>query len=61
MRNGMIGMGTLSLALAAWTAWQVHAFKPWPESILWGLGFGAAIWLVFALAFSFNRWARKKR
>ena len=55
-----MGMTALSLALTGWTAWQIHAFKPWSESILWGLGFGIAIWLVFGLAYAFNRWARGK-
>ena len=53
-------MVAVSLALTMWTAWQIHAFKPWLDSILWGLGFGVAIWLVFGLAYSFTRWARKK-
>lgn len=59
-RNGLIGMIAVSLALTLWTAWQIHAFKPWLDSILWGLGFGIAIWLVFGLAYLFTRWARKK-
>ncbi len=59
-RSGLMGMTALSLALTGWTAWQIHAFKPWSESILWGLGFGIAIWLVFGLAYAFNRWARGK-
>ncbi len=59
-QTGMIGMTAVSLVLAGWTAWQIHDFKPWPESILWGLGFGVAIWLVFGLAYAFNRWARGK-
>ena len=59
-RSGLIGMTALSLVLTGWTAWQIHEFKPWSESILWGLGFGVAIWLVFGLAYAFSRWARGK-
>ncbi len=60
-RSGMIGMTAVSLTLMGWTAWQIHSFKPWAESILWGLGFGIAIWLVFGLTYTFNRWVRRKK
>jgi len=59
MRSGITGMTALSLALGGWTAWQVHAARPWGESLLWGLGFGAGIWLVFGLAYAFTSRMRR--
>jgi len=48
-----------SLACAAWTGWQVSQFKPPLESILWGILFGATIWLVAGFAYAINRWIRR--
>ncbi|GAB4533132.1 MAG: hypothetical protein Fur0018_22240 [Anaerolineales bacterium] len=59
MRTGLTGMSALSLTLGGWTAWQVHLTRPWGESLLWGLGFALAIWLVFGLAFAFTSRLRR--
>ncbi len=58
-RTGLYILTFVSLVLAAWTTWQVSSALSPLESILWGLGFGASIWLVFALVFVVNRWLRR--
>lgn len=59
--TGLKTIAVLSLLVAAWTAWQLSKALPWWESILWGLGFGASIWLVFYLAFRLQVWLRRDR
>ena len=47
-KTGLIAMTIVSLALAVWVAWQViSAENNIGKGILWGVIFGASIWLVF--------------
>ncbi|MCA9970817.1 MAG: hypothetical protein KC425_11415 [Anaerolineales bacterium] len=59
--RGMQAMILLSLVLAGFMAWQLHPTEGWGRAILWGLGFGAAIWLVFGASLAFNYWMRGRR
>lgn len=50
----------LSIGMAVFVIWQLFPVIGW-ESVLWGLGFGAAIWGVFAITYYFNVWIRGRR
>ena len=58
--SGMRVMTLVSLALAVFVGWQLYPTEG-AKAILWGFGFGAGIWLVFALSLAFNVWMRGKR
>ncbi len=59
MRNGMIIVGMASLGMAILTAWEVIPVRGWLEGILWGLLFGALIWVIFFGMYWFNRLIRR--
>ena len=40
-------MTIVSVVLAVWVGWQVAAVDTLLNGILWGLGFGGSLWLVF--------------
>jgi hypothetical protein len=47
-KTGLIAMTIVSVALAGWVAWQVISVEDnIGKGILWGVIFGASIWLVF--------------
>jgi uncharacterized protein (TIGR03382 family) len=48
-----------SIACALWTGWQVSLFRPLPDAILWGIIFGATIWLAAGLMYAVNRLFRR--
>jgi hypothetical protein len=54
-------LAAVSILLAVWTTWQLSQQTSFFESILWGLGFGASIWLVAGFTFLVTRWLRPKR
>jgi len=56
-QSGLQVMGFVSLALAAFMVWQLYPTEGW-MSLLWGLGFGLAIWGVFGVSLIFNTWMR---
>ena len=59
MRKG-IGIITItSIGMAVLTAWEVIPQKGWLEGILWGLLFGAFIWVIFFGMIAFNRLLRR--
>ncbi len=60
-RVGLRFMALLSLVLAIYMAWQLWPSEGPLGSILWGLGFGAAIWGVFGLSLAFNKYVRRRR
>lgn len=57
---GLRGMLVLSLVLAGFIVWQLYPSEGLLRSLLWGLGFGIAIWAVFYLSFAFNTWVRRR-
>ncbi len=61
MRSGIIIIAIASLAMAGLTAWQVIPSRGWLEGILWGLLFGALIWVIFFGNLLLNRFLRRKR
>ena len=40
-------MTIVSVTLAVWVGWQVAVVDTLLNGILWGLGFGGSLWLVF--------------
>ncbi|MFZ0546657.1 MAG: hypothetical protein WAM60_14520 [Candidatus Promineifilaceae bacterium] len=57
-RGGLIAVGVASLLLAAWTTIQSMKVSDFGESLLWGLGFGASIWVIFGFVFVLNKFLR---
>ncbi len=55
MRSGIRVIAIASLGMAILTAWEVIPQKGWLEGILWGLLFGALIWVIFFGMYLFNR------
>ena len=61
MRTGLTIVTVVSAGMAVLTAWMTIPAIGWLEGLLWSLGFGAAVWLVFIGFFYFNRVVRGKR
>jgi hypothetical protein len=59
MRRGLIIITLTSIGMAVLTAWEVVPVKGWMEGILWGLLFGALIWVIFFGMIFFNRFMRR--
>ncbi len=59
MRSGIITIAITSVVLAVLIAWQVIPSRGWLEGILWGLLFGALIWIIFFGNILINRFLRK--
>jgi hypothetical protein len=57
-RGGMIALGIVSLLLVAWVTFQGMKVNDFGESLLWGLGFGASIWVIFVVVFAVNKFLR---
>ena len=60
-QTGLKAIGALSLGLAAFVTWQLYPSEGLAGSMVWGLGFGAALWLVFFGSLAFNTWIRGNR
>ena len=60
-RTGRIIMTVGSLALVVFMTVQLRPALGLGEALLWGIGFGVAIWGVFLLSYAFNRWMRRRR
>lgn len=58
MRTGLIIVTVISIGMAVLTAVTTIPAIGWAEGLLWSLGFGGAVWLVFAGYFYFNRFVR---
>ncbi|MBN1149019.1 MAG: hypothetical protein JXA78_17305 [Anaerolineales bacterium] len=61
MRTGLILVTVISIGMAILTAWTTIPAIGWGEGLLWAVGFGVAVWLVFIGFFLFNRLVRRKR
>jgi type IV secretory pathway TrbD component len=60
-RTGRIIMIIGSLALVIFMTYQLAPALGLGEALLWGFGFGVAIWGVFFLSYAFNRWVRRRK
>jgi len=60
-QTGFRAIWVISLLLAAFMVWQLWPAEGPIIAILWGVGFGAAIWGVFFLSLAFNTWVRGRR
>ncbi|HEY3344744.1 MAG TPA: hypothetical protein VGJ97_07440 [Anaerolineaceae bacterium] len=58
-KNGLTAVAIISVLLAIWEGVQVSQFRGPLESILWGLIFGATIWVIAGFAYVINRWIRR--
>jgi hypothetical protein len=58
-KNGIRIIAVVSILLAVWEGYQVSQFRGTLESIMWGLIFGATIWLIAGFAYFFTRWIRR--
>jgi hypothetical protein len=61
MRSGLIVVSILSVGLTILIAKTTVPAIGWGEGLLWAIGFGAAIWVVFFGYYLFNRLVRNKR
>jgi hypothetical protein len=57
-RGGLIVLAVVTLLLAGWITVQGMEVNGFGESLLWGLGFAASIWVVFGLVFFVNKFLR---
>lgn len=60
-RTGLTIIILFGLGFAAFVTWQLAPSQGLGSALLWGLGFGAAFWVVFGLALAFNTWVRRRR
>lgn len=58
-KSGIMMIGLLSVGFAIFMIWQLIPSEGWISAILWGLGSAAAIWIIFLLAFGFNKLVRR--
>lgn len=58
MRTGLIVIAVLSVGMAAFTIWQTYEVLPLIDSIRYGLVRGVSIWVIFGIAYTFNRFVR---
>ena len=54
-KTGLKILAVISILLAVFEAWQISSFKSPLESILWGIAFGASIWVIVGIYFAFTR------
>ena len=59
MRTGIIIISITSIAMAVLTAIQAIPIKGWVGGILWGIAFGAFIWVLFYGMIFINRLLRR--
>lgn len=58
-RSGLVMMALLSVGFAAFMIWQLSPTEGLGRAILWGVGSAAALWVVFGIAFGFNKLVRR--
>ncbi len=62
MRTGLIIITVVSIGVGIFMGRAVYQIDHnIQEGILWGLGFGGAIWAIFIIALLFNRFVRGNR
>jgi len=58
-KTGLIIVAVVTVALVAFLAYTFIPALGLVEGILWALGFGASIWIVFGGFYAFNKFVRK--
>jgi uncharacterized membrane-anchored protein len=61
MRTGLIVVTVISIGLTILIARTTVPAIGWGEGLLWAIGFGAGVWLVFIGYYLFSRFLRRKR
>jgi formate/nitrite transporter FocA (FNT family) len=61
MRTGLIVVTVISVGLTILIAKTTVPAIGWGEGLLWAIGFGVGIWVVFIGYYLFNRLVRNKR
>lgn len=61
MRTGLTIVTVMSVGMMALTGYYTIRALGWGEGLLWTVGFGVAIWLVFFGFLYFNLYIRKKK
>jgi len=60
MKTGIYVVTAASILMAVLTTWQsLEGGLPWLDSILYGLLFGALVWVIFYFSQLFFRWLRQ--
>ena len=59
-RTGLILITVISLLVAVFMGWNASTAENigWGEALLWGLGFGVSIWVIFVVSMLFFGWIR---
>lgn len=60
MRTGLLIVTLVSVGMAAFTIWQTYDVLPFMESLRYGLVRGGSLWVIFGIAYAFNRFVRGK-
>ncbi|MEA4909384.1 MAG: hypothetical protein GYA17_04305 [Chloroflexi bacterium] len=61
MSTGIKVIALCSIVMAVLTAWQVVPALGWVEGLLWSLGYGVMVWMVFGVMLFVFRLLRKAR
>jgi hypothetical protein len=59
-RTGMLTNSVISLALAIFIIWQIYPVGGLGQALLWGIGAGLSIWLVFFVSYFVNSRIRRR-
>ncbi len=58
-RTGFLIITLMSLGFAIFVTWQLFPTEG-STGILWGLGIGLSLWVIFLLSLGFNKLVRRK-
>ncbi len=59
MKTGLVVISLVSVLMAVLTAWSAIPDKGWGLGILYGVLFGALIWVVFYVSQAVFRWLKR--
>ena len=59
-RTGMLTNTVISLALAIFVIWQIYPVGGLGQALLWGVGAGLSIWLIFIISYLINKRLRPR-
>jgi hypothetical protein len=58
-RTGFLIITLMSLGFTIFVTWQLYPTEGF-TGVLWGLGIGISLWVVFLLSLGFNKLVRRK-